>query len=481
MIQRFFGAMSTRVFAILLSGILVSVFLTGFVAFGERQRTMAQFREGHVLDLAEHLFASLDGMLPTERPLFLARANRHYVRLEAWQEGANPAKSAAESESESQSESQSQSQSGKVFGKALATRLGTEYAVQVLANKPRSCMRDPERGRTEPLLLRLLWRLHKAPPPLCERIWVRLPDQSRFVLTILPPRNFAPPPYLDLTAISLFVMSVALLAYWVAQMTMRPLGKLAQAAGNLGRDINHPPLPVRGTTEIRQASAAFNAMQARIRQHITQRTHMLAAITHDLQTPLTRLRLRLEKVQDVPLREKLIDDLAAMQNMVREGLDLARSIDSSEAMQSIDIDSLLDSVCSDAIDAGQAVQLQGQTGACILGRPLALRRCLVNLIDNALKYGQCAQVFIERGREFDSELIHIRIQDQGHGIPPDQLQRVFEPFYRIESSRSREFGGTGLGLTIANNIAEQHGGRIILQNLPAGGLEACLSLPCPLR
>jgi signal transduction histidine kinase len=214
-------------------------------------------------------------------------------------------------------------------------------------------------------------------------------------------------------------------------------------------------------------------MQSRIRSHIRQRAHILAAITHDLQTPLTRLRLRLEKVEDAELRDKLISDLSAMQGMVREGLDLARSMDSAEAVQRLDLDSLIDSVCADASDAGQNVQVTGSIGASLMARPIALRRCLTNLLDNAVKYGHEARVSVARQ---DGNAV-IRIRDKGTGIPQEEFEKVFEPFYRLESSRSRHTGGTGIGLTIAKNIAEQHGGSIALRNHEEGGLEVTLKLP----
>jgi signal transduction histidine kinase len=165
--------------------------------------------------------------------------------------------------------------------------------------------------------------------------------------------------------------------------------------------------------------------------------------------------------------------MSAMQQMIREGLDLARSMDTSGTMQKLDLDSLLDSVCADAHDAGQQVELKGKAGMALLGRPLDVQRCLVNLIDNAVKYGQKAHVTVERL----AGAARIRIRDEGPGIPQDQLARVFEPFYRVETSRSRASGGTGLGLTIARNIAEQHGATLSLANGDAGGLEAVLTLP----
>jgi signal transduction histidine kinase len=291
---------------------------------------------------------------------------------------------------------------------------------------------------------------------------------------VLPPRSATSPERADYTGtIALLLVSIGFLAYLVARMTTRPLKQLAQAAKDLGNDINHPPLDLTGADEIRQASAAFNAMQARIRQYIFQRTQMLAAITHDLQTPLTRMRLRLEKVSEEELQQRLIGDLSAMQAMVREGLDLARSMDTTETMQMLDLDSLLDSVCADAADASQRVTLAGTANMALLGRPMDLRRCLVNLIDNAVKYGQSAKVTVDR----INGAARIRIRDAGPGIPQAELARVFDPFYRVETSRSRESGGTGLGLTIARNIAEQHGGSIALANHPDGGLEATLMLP----
>jgi signal transduction histidine kinase len=341
------------------------------------------------------------------------------------------------------------------------------YRLQSLAVRPAACAL----AREQPVvfgLLRMKWR------GTCESILVGLRDGTPLILSVLPPRSATSPERADYTGtIALLLVSIGFLAYLVARMTIRPLKQLAQAAKDLGNDINHPPLDLTGADEIRQASAAFNAMQARIRQYIFQRTQMLAAITHDLQTPLTRMRLRLEKVSEPELQQRLIGDLSAMQAMVREGLDLARSMDTTETMQMMDLDSLLDSVCADATDASQRVTLSGTANMAMLGRPMDLRRCLVNLIDNAVKYGQSAKVTVDR----INGAARIRIRDAGPGIPQAELARVFDPFYRVEGSRSRESGGTGLGLTIARNIAEQHGGSIALANHPDGGLEATLMLP----
>jgi signal transduction histidine kinase len=450
----FFRSMSGRVFLVLLVGILASASLTWSLAVGERQRAIGQIREARTIEQAEQMILMLDALPASGRPAFLTTTRRFGLRVELMPaDRPQPKVSGRHSK----------------FADALNERLGAEYPVVPLPLSAGDC--PPMHGR----------RMNAgmaAPRVACEMLQVGLRDGSRVRVTLLPWRPSSPSLRTDsIVYLLMFLLSIGALAYVVARMTTRPLKQLAQAAEQLGNDIDRPPLVQQGTTEIRQATAAFNAMQARIRQNIQQRTQMLAAITHDLQTPLTRLRLRLEKVTEPELRDKLIGDLSATQAMVREGLDLARSIDSSEPMQALDIDSLLDSLCSDAADAGQDVTLHGKCSLSVMARPGALRRCLTNLIDNAVKYGQHAQVTVQREQIGGRMWARIRIRDGGPGIPADELQKVFEPFYRVEASRSRDTGGTGLGLTIARNIAEQHGGSIALANRPEGGLEVMLDLP----
>jgi len=438
--------MTGRVFLILLLGIVASAALTQWLAVGERTRALERYRDFHALERAEQLITTADVLPEASRPTYLRMANRGTVRLEATDLPLASALPPTE------------------FSSTLQQRLGQGYKLGPLAEHPAVC--DLPR-KSNNIFAPNQWR------GTCETMNVQLHDGQVLKLSVLPPR--APPPsgHSELMAMLPFLFSIAALAYLVTRMTVRPLKQLAQAAKDLGNDINHPPVVLSGAAEIRQASAAFNAMQARIRQHIMQRTQMLAAITHDLQTPLTRLRLRLEKVSDQELQQRLVDDLSAMQQMVKEGLDLARSMDTTETMQALDLDSLLDSVCSDATDGGQQVELRGRAAMALMGRPLAIRRCLVNLIDNAVKYGHYANVTVERM----VGAARIRIRDGGPGIDQDQMARVFEPFYRIETSRSRESGGTGLGLTIARNIAEQHGANVMLSNHADGGLEVTLIVP----
>jgi len=202
---------------------------------------------------------------------------------------------------------------------------------------------------------------------------------------------------------------------------------------------------------------------------------MLAAITHDLQTPVTRLRLRLENVDDEQLRERLIADLAAMQALIGEGLELARSAESAEKRVALDLDSLLESLVEDALEAGGDATFTGGCGAVLMLRPLAMRRLFANLLDNALMYGHSAQVSAER----DGQGVRVRISDTGPGLAEDELEAVFDPFVRLETSRSRQTGGAGLGLTIARALAGKDGARLTLHNRAQGGLDAVVYWPAP--
>jgi len=289
------------------------------------------------------------------------------------------------------------------------------------------------------------------------------------------PRPRGQPLLLDPMFMSVLLITAALLALLVARLAALPLKALSDAATSLGDDLTRSPLPVAGSTEVRQAATAFNAMQVRLQRQLAERTHMLAAITHDLQTPITRLRLRLEKVETPELRERLLGDLAAMQTLIREGLDLARSAEHSEAAMKVDLQSLIDSIVDDAADAGQNVTTGARCDLDVALQPEAMRRVLSNLIDNALKYGGSAEVSCERS---DGAAV-VRVRDRGPGLADDQLSNVFEPFVRLEDSRSRETGGAGLGLTIARTLAERNGAEITLRNHPDGGAEAVVRFRTP--
>ena len=220
-------------------------------------------------------------------------------------------------------------------------------------------------------------------------------------------------------------------------------------------------------------------MQQRIAGYTAERVEILAAISHDLQTPITRMRLRADLMADEALRDKFRQDLDAMHALVREGVTYARTLHgTSEPTARLDTDALLASIVGDYEDAGESVTLDGAAGAPIVAPPQALKRILVNLIDNALAFGGAAEIQVRRDDAQDpAPRLTIAVLDRGPGIPEDQLGEVFKPFHRLETSRNRETGGTGLGLAIAQQLATAMGGHLSLHNRPGGGLEARLSLP----
>lgn len=288
-----------------------------------------------------------------------------------------------------------------------------------------------------------------------------------------PPAGTPVTPERVLAALVALIVGITLLAWIAVRLATRPLSRLAAAARAIGEDPNRPPLDTSGPSEVALAAHAFNQMQERIRDHVGERTRILAAISHDLQTPITRLRLRAELVDDDTLRGRIQSDLDSMQALVREGLDYARSLDAAEPQQPIDVDSLIAALCEDARDMGWDVSVEGSSGAPCMCQPTALKRSLWNLIENGVKFGARVEVSITRS----GDMLTIGIRDHGPGLPEDERERVFEPFYRTEQSRNRETGGTGLGLTIARNLLRRQGGDVRLANSVDGGLFAEVSLP----
>jgi signal transduction histidine kinase len=272
--------------------------------------------------------------------------------------------------------------------------------------------------------------------------------------------------------LTLLVLLLVIALYVTARSITRPLSALARAADSVGRDARPERLPEAGARELRDAARAFNTMQDRLRRYLDSRSRVLAAMSHDLKTPLTRLRLQVETLEDPALQARIGKELTEMELMVREALALFRGLDDGEPTVAIDLNELLGSVQQAFSEMGAAVSVSGRALAPFTGKVHALKRCLTNLISNAINFGARAAVLVE-----DNGELVIRVRDEGPGIPQGDLERVFEPFYRLEQSRNRDSGGTGLGLTIARDIAQAHGGTLVLTNLPQGGLEAALRLP----
>jgi signal transduction histidine kinase len=300
---------------------------------------------------------------------------------------------------------------------------------------------------------------------------LRLSDGAPLTLELTPPQ-----PSVSAVSVTLLLLQLVSLAGagWLAvRLAVRPVTQLARAADAI-TDGARAPLPaIDGPTEVRQAMHAFNTMQARIEGQLAERLHLLAAISHDLQTPITRMRLRAEQIEPAGLRDKVLHDLLAMQRLVDEGLTYARTAHAAaEPERLVDLKALLDGLVCDACDAGGQVTLVEPVPSTVQTRVQALRRVLTNLIDNAVTFGTRAEVHA-------CETAHawvIWVCDDGPGIPTEHLERVFDPFFRLEGSRSRETGGTGLGLAIARQLSLALGAQLTLHNRSTGGLEARLTL-----
>ncbi|MFP0198602.1 MULTISPECIES: ATP-binding protein [Pseudomonas] len=301
---------------------------------------------------------------------------------------------------------------------------------------------------------------------------LRLSDGSPVTIDVRP--SMVPlSPWLPVVLLGQLALMLA--CTWLAvRIAIRPLTRLANAVETLDPNAHPINLDEKGPNEVAYAARAFNSMQARIAAYLKERMQLLAAISHDLQTPITRMKLRAEFMDDSAEKDKLWNDLGEMEHLVREGVAYARSIHgSTEESRRTNLDSFLDSLVFDYQDMGKEVQLSGKSDAVIDTRPHALRRVLVNLTDNALKFAGAAELLIQR----DKSGLSIKVMDRGPGIAEEELAQVMEPFYRVENSRNRSTGGTGLGLAIAQQLALALGGSLTLSNREGGGLCAELKLP----
>jgi signal transduction histidine kinase len=304
------------------------------------------------------------------------------------------------------------------------------------------------------------------------QVHLKLADGSPVTIDVRP--SMVPlSPWLPFVLLGQLALLIA--CTWLAvRIAIRPLTRLAQAVETLDPNAHAVHLDEKGPTEVAHAAKAFNAMQARIAAYLKERMQLLAAISHDLQTPITRMKLRAEFMDDSVEKDKLWNDLGEMEHLVREGVAYARSIHgSTEESRRTDMDSFLDSLVFDYQDMGKDVQLGGKSEAVINTRPHALRRVLVNLTDNALKFAGAAELKVES----KNGSLSVKVMDRGPGIAEEELAQVMEPFYRVENSRNRSTGGTGLGLAIAQQLALAIGGSLVLSNREGGGLCAELKLP----
>jgi signal transduction histidine kinase len=429
------SSLFVRMALILLLGLLVAQGLSFWLQWGERATVVSQARGQNFADRMAEVVRALEATAPAERSAALAtlpHGDWQVTLISEDQVSQNPPRGP--------------------IGAMLSARLGSAREIRPLGGAARMGMMHGNMPRGFDV------RLQGGQ-------WLRF-SGARQLDTPALPRDLI----LRLAVTLMIVTAVAMLA--VRQAT-QPLKQLAQAADTLGRDLDAPALAEEGPTETRRAAQAFNRMQARIKRLVNERSRALAAVSHDLRTPLTRLRLRAELVDDETLRDQMAADLDAMAAMIDATLDYLRGLQASETVRPIDINALLASMSEDALVLGRRIGIQGQALAPYTGRLSALRRALQNLIDNAIKYGACAHLRVDD----DADELRIMVEDEGPGIEPNELARVTEPYYRLDASRSSATGGVGLGLSIAKDIALLHGGDLVLTNRAQGGLCATLKLP----
>lgn len=425
-----------RTVLVLCAGMLLGQLLSAVLVLAERGLAMRGMMAGYLGDDVATAVAVLERLPAPERPAWLARldkANYHFVLAPAQ---PAPASDTALS---------------RAMAQAVAQTLGPGRPLEAL----------------------------QGPGPMTFTLATTLADGAPLQVQVRIPGLRVSPWAVAAWVLQLVVVLAA--AIWALRQATRPLARLTQAALALDpAGAAQPPalLDERGPAEIAQAASAFNAMRRRIQSHLDERMRILAAVSHDLQTPITRLRLRTELMDDAPLRERLQSDLAQMQSLVEEGLAYARSAQAvQEPVQRVDLDALVDSIVQDYAESGRAVALQ-PGGASALGpcdtRPQALRRLLCNLVDNAVKFAGAAEVHAARDAQ---GRVLLQVLDRGPGIPDGELQAVRQPFYRLEGSRNRETGGSGLGLAIADQLADALGATLVLRPREGGGLRAAVCLP----
>ena len=458
MLKNLLGAMSVRIFLIAVIGILLTAAVVNVLGQRDSRVNESRLRDQFAFDRIESMIRILEITVPEKRSEIQDVFKRMGSSLKL---GATPPKNAPALPAELQN---------------LNTLLVPEIADVISITAQARCS---SRNRPPPPPPDF------GPPPphqqgYCLAVYTHLQDNTPVLIQLKygghrPPPGHQPEP--NPLAFVLALLGLISIIWVVASVATQPLRKLANAALQLARNIEHPPLPEnQGSTEVRHAAKAFNEMQRSILKHMQERGFILGAIAHDLQTPLTRLRLRLEKVKDAELKQSLVNDLNATQEMVREGLDFARLCSENVDKNRVDLIALATAVCDDFEEAGHTINKTLPNEAItIMGSAHLLTRCLNNLLNNAIHYAQSPTLTIQ----LKETRVLCTISDEGPGIPAQELDNVLEPFRRLEDSRSRHTGGTGLGLSIARMIVEKHGGSMTLSNKPApeSGLVVQIDLP----
>ncbi len=415
----------SRLFLILLTGLVVAHGLSFAVLFSERYMSARQVMLGTLETDVATSIAILDRLPAAERPQWLPRVNRgNYQYILGTGLPGVPEMTAR----------------GRDIAERITEASGGRFPVRV-----ESIPGDGKRVQAHLTL--------SDGSPLTIDVHPRMTPIAQWL------------PYVLMLQLLLLILC----CWFAVRLAIRPLVALGDAADALDPNTQSAPLDETGPTELARAARAFNAMRGRIARFVEERVQILAAISHDLQTPITRMKLRAEMADDSDEKRKMLSDLSEIQTLVQEGLAYARSAHGAgEKPSRIDLGSFVESLAYDYQDTGKDVTVLQNAGGAIVTRPHALRRVLTNLIDNALKFGGSAQLSVRRERD----MVAIEVLDRGTGIPDDQLEAVLKPFVRLEQSRSRETGGTGLGLAIAHELTTAIGGTLTLRNRHGGGLAA---------
>jgi len=446
---------------VLLSGLTLTVILSSGVQLRERGQALYEAIHSDVIERTVGIVRLLDSLSAAERKRLLPVLGSTQTRI-GLAESPSPAPAA-----------EVRSPGAALVERQLRARLGQDADIRVALSgfvMTGPMTRHPMMGMGSAAGM-MMPGVHAMASRFF--IQVRLNDGTWVWFERRIPEELFDWPVHLLITLAILLVGVTTLSLVAVRWIVQPLHDLRRAADDLGKDIHRPPLPERGPIEVAETSRAFNTMQRRIERFVEDKSRILAAVSHDLKTPLTRIRLRADLLDDEELGEKITRDLDDMQTMVEATLAFMRGAESREHTRPLDLMALLESLCDDADESAERVHLRGQVIKPYLGRPLALKRCIGNLLDNALRYGQSAQVTVQ---DSDTSVL-LTIADRGPGIPPDAMDKVFEPFFRLEGSRARNSGGTGLGLGIARNIARAHGGDLVLRNRPEGGLVAEVRLP----
>lgn len=460
-----------RLMWVLLAGLIIAQLLSAAINFDERDRLLFKASGIQYAQRIADTVQLLDPLNPAERKRIVTILNvpPHSVSLDR-------APMASEEKNEL-------SVQADMFSGVLQTALGDKRQIRVAQTTGSTTAEthSPGYGRRRAMLegkdfVPGMYRSRSGAlgaDTVSFLVQVRLQDGQWVTFDTAVSRESAALPLRLFISLAVLLLAVVALSLIAVRWVTRPLQLLSSAAEGLGKDIHRPPLPETGPTEVVKAARAFNTMQTRLLRFIQDRSRIFSAMSHDLKTPITRLRLRAELLEDDALRLRFEKDLKEMEAMVIESLDFMRGLKGRLNRQPVDIMALLESLQADCAEMGHQVEIEGKAAAPFLGDVSLLKRCLNNLIDNAIRYGQRAKVIVVDQAEY----LTLIIQDDGSGIPENEREKVFEPFYRLEESRSRDTGGTGLGLSIARSIVEYHNGSIVLENRPLGGLEVIVKLP----